>query len=443
MTATSSSASVPIADDELDDLFVSLSEFDCLILAVSGGADSMALMHLAARWLARKRDGRPEMLVVTIDHGLRPESAREAAWVAQQAKKLGLSHETLTWKGEKPRSGIQEAAREARYRLLDERSRVLAGGRRCAVVTAHHREDQAETFLMRLARGSGLDGLCGMPRARALRRREGGPGILRPLLGVPKSRLLATLTAHGVSWIEDPSNERTEFERVRIRRALSELEKLGVTAERISESVSRLQRAREALESAVADFERGVGLEINRGAYACFDRKSFLMGPLELRVRLMARLLEAFGGQAALPRLSKIEALVAKIEVAGWRGSTLGGCVVARQRGEIRVLREPGRAGLPEVSLAPGERAIWDRRFVVWLSPRQGQPVAVRALGAKAYARLASLIRRDRGLPARAAATLPAFFRGEALIAVPQLAWGLEASKEADVEAMCTSEFIW
>ena len=442
MTQRPSSASRPIADEELEGLFAPLSRAESLILAVSGGPDSMALMHLVARWLARGHDARPHVLVVTIDHGLRPASSREAAWVAQEARKLGLPHETLSWQGEKPRSGIQEAAREARYSLLAERGLRLADGRRCAVVTAHHLDDQAETFLMRLARGSGLDGLCGMPQARPLRR-EPGHQIVRPLLGIPKSRLLATLEARGLGWIEDPSNEEPAFERVRVRRALAELGKLGITAERISESMSRLQRARAALESAGAGFEQAVGLDIGHGALARFDREAFQAGPPELRVRLMARLLAAFGGQAAPPRLAKVEGLVARVERGNWKGSTLGGCVVARHGGEIRVLREPGRAGLPETSLEPGTRAIWDNRFVVRLSARQGLPVAVRALGAKDYARLAPVVGRQPGLPARAAATLPAFCRAGTLIAVPQLPWPLDATKAAGDQAICTSEFIW
>jgi tRNA(Ile)-lysidine synthase len=439
----SSSASGPIADDELDELLAPLLGVESLILAVSGGADSMALMHLLARWLRRGRECRPEVLVATVDHGLRPGSAQEAAWVARQASKLGLRHETLTWQGGKPASGIQEAAREARYRLLAERSLLSAAGRRCAVVTAHHLDDQAETFLMRLARGSGLDGLCGMPHARVLAASRSGPVLLRPLLGVAKSRLVATLEAHGVEWIEDPSNEAAEFERVRIRKAMAELERLGITAERIAESVSRLQRARQAIESALAHFEATVGLDVGCGALARFDREACLAGPLELRVRLLARLVEAFGGQAETPRLAKIEALSARLERPEWKGSTLGGCFIARHSGELRVMREAGRAGLPELELEPGERAVWDRRFVVSLGPRQGQTVVVRALGLKGHAGLASRGGSAPGLPARAAATLPAFWRGEELVAVPGLDWPLDAAGAKADRAACRSEFIW
>jgi tRNA(Ile)-lysidine synthase len=443
MKQGSASGSGPIADAELGDLLAPLEDASSLVLAVSGGPDSMALMHLVACWLLRRAHPKPDVLVATVDHGLRAESAQEARWVARQAKKAGLRHETLVWGGEKPRSGVQEAAREARYRLLCERCLRLAEGRGGAVVTAHHLDDQAETFLMRLARGSGLDGLSGMVAARPFE--PGAPSlrILRPLLGVPKARLLATLEAHGLGWIEDPSNQRTEFERVRIRKAMLELERLGITAERISESVGRLQRVREALDQAAAGFGRSAGLDVNGGAYASFDLQAFLCGPIELRVRMLARLLRAFGGQAEPPRLTKIEALAQRIASTGWKSSTLGGCVIARHGQEIRVMREPGRAGLPQITLAPGERAVWDRRFVVHLSSRQEGPVEVRALGPEGHSALAAMIGGNAGLPVRAAATLPAFVRAGTVIAVPQLRWPIDAAKVAGEAMVCTSDFIW
>ena len=443
MKESSASGSGPIADEELAGLLASLNDFQSLILAVSGGSDSMALMHLVARWLSRRAGLKPDVLVATVDHGLRAESAQEARWVAGQAKKAGLRHETLVWAGEKPRSGVQEAARDARYRLLCERSLAFSGGQGGAVVTAHHLDDQAETFLMRLARGSGLDGLCGMAVARAFEAGAVSPSILRPLLGVPKARLLATLRAHGLGWIEDPSNERTEFERVRIRKALAELDKVGITATRVSESMARLQRAREALDRAATGLGQSAGLEVNGGAFASFDLQAFLSGPAELRVRVLARLVGAFGGQAEAPRLAKIETLVGRIAGTGWKSSTLGGCVIARHRQEIRVMREPGRAGLPQITLVPGERAVWDRRFAVWLSSRQEEPVGVRALGLTGYARLASVIGRNVRFPARAAATLPAFIRAGTVIAVPQLGWPLDTAKAAGKAGIYTSDFIW
>ena len=212
-------AAVPIADGELASLFAPLASFDLLILAVSGGADSVALMHLIARWSAKAAKPRPRIVVATVDHGLRAESREEAKWVGAQARKLGFTHELLAWEGAKPQTGIQDAARGARYGLLAELAwRLSAGEVRTAIVTAHTEDDQAETFLMRLARGSGLDGLTGMSAARLLGRGD-NIELVRPLLGVAGARLRATLEAKGLSWLEDPSNDSDRFERVRVRKA--------------------------------------------------------------------------------------------------------------------------------------------------------------------------------------------------------------------------------
>ena len=144
--------------------------FPTVILAVSGGADSMAMLYLAARWAKRQPEEGGKLVVATVDHGLRSESRREAQWVGEQARAMGLAHEILAWEGSKPSTGVQDAAREARYRLLSELAQRYRPSGSVAVVTAHTEDDQAETFLMRLARGSGLDGLAAMsasPPARS------------------------------------------------------------------------------------------------------------------------------------------------------------------------------------------------------------------------------------------------------------------------------------
>jgi tRNA(Ile)-lysidine synthetase, N-terminal domain len=246
----------PIRDEELAALFANTLTYPAA-LAVSGGADSVALMHLVRRWMRRAEvpsklpDGRDSVVVVTVDHGLRPQSAEDARRVTEQARRLGYRAATLKWEGEKPRTGIQEAARSERYRLLQSFVVEEAGEPR-SLVTAHHQDDQAETLLMRLARGSGIDGLAGMrPRSEAH-----GLVVVRPLLGMPKARLLVTLEAAGETWIEDPSNESEKFERVRWRNAQPALAALGLTSESVALSARRLARARDALERAADEFGR-------------------------------------------------------------------------------------------------------------------------------------------------------------------------------------------
>lgn len=154
----------PVSPSEAARLFADLRKTDVIALAVSGGPDSTALMLLAARWRAARKSG-PTLLVVTVDHGLRPEAKAEAADVAKLARKLGLSHRTLRWTGKKPKTGLQQAARATRYRLLAEAAREAGAG---AVLTAHTLDDQAETVLIRMSRGSGLTGLAGMARVSSL-----------------------------------------------------------------------------------------------------------------------------------------------------------------------------------------------------------------------------------------------------------------------------------
>jgi tRNA(Ile)-lysidine synthase len=436
------SAPEPIADSELEALFAPLTQFAVLVLAVSGGADSVAMMHLVARWSERHPDASRKLLVATVDHGLRPESRREAQWVADAARSIGLAHELLAWEGPKPSTGLQDAARTARYRLLADLAWRCAESRPAAIVTAHTEDDQAETVLMRLARGSGLDGLTGMSASRIV-----GPKancqLLRPLLRVAGARLEATLEKSKLGWIEDPSNECDRFERVRLRKAHSLLATLGLTNDKIALSARRLERARAALEAATGALQTAAGLDVHGGMFASLDARVLQGAAWDLRVRLMARLISAFGGQDAPARLAKLESLVARSSKATFEAATLGGCIVTRQADEICVFREPGRAGLPEIALAPGGVAVWDRRFRVEAAPELGAPVVVRALGGPNFAELRQQGKTQPLPPARAAATLPSFWQDGVLLAVPQLCAGHIGPAASAKGRHCSAEFLW
>lgn len=416
-----------IPDGETAGLLDCLLPYDHILLAVSGGPDSMALMHLVARWMRlRLRAGErvPSVTVATIDHQLRPEAGAEAHWVAEQAAHLCFPHLVRVWEGERPPTGVQAAARAARYRLLTE---LAAAKPSSAVATGHTADDQAETMLMRLKRGSGLDGLAGMAKCREL-----GPGVdlVRPLLGVPKRRLLATLEAAQLPWLSDPSNERTDFERVRVRRAMTFLEDVGFSPEAFSLSAGRLARARAALEHVTAEFcERKV--DLHEGLYASLARADFAGLPEEVRVRVLGRLLAAFGGKAPRARLVEVEGLVARLGGQTKIATTLGGAAVSAGERLMRIYREIGRAGLETVELRPGERAIWDDRFLVHAGEDAEfralgveAPLRVQALSTKGYATLEAQGCVPAGLPARALATIPAFWSGQALVSVPLLGYG-------------------
>jgi tRNA(Ile)-lysidine synthase len=424
-------AAEPVRDEELDALFAPLASFPIAVLAVSGGADSIALMHLVSRWAQRSAQP-PRLVVATVDHGLRPASRAEAEWVAGQAGALGLAHTILTWAGSKPATGIQDAARAARYGLLAEFARKAAAAQPVAIVTAHTEDDQAETLLMRLARGSGLDGLAAMSEQRIL---DEGVVLVRPLLAVAGARLRITLTVAQHPWIEDPSNDAERFERVRLRKGRTQLAGLGLANDKIALSARRLERARKALDAGSRALAQSARLELHAGAFASFDHAIWLAAPEELRLRLLARLVTSYGGQSQPLRLAQLEALADRLAHPGFEGATLAGAAVALHGPDVRVLREAGRTPLPTLALQAGASAVWDGRFRVHAASDAGADIDVRALGSPAFARLRQQLIMPRELPARAAATLPAFWRGEELIIVPTLAalgavspaWGMAA----------------
>src|SRR3990170_8867283 len=237
----------PIAHSEAEGLLAPLARFPRLALAVSGGPDSLALMQLVARWRDACGAG-PELSVLTVDHGLRPGSREEAELVKRIASERGLRHAILTWVvGENRFASLQARARTARYDLM---AGYCHAHDIPALVTAHHLDDQAETFLMRLKRGSGLDGLAAIPEKGAW----AGIAILRPLLDVPKARLVAPLDAAGIAFVFDPSNLDLRFERVRMRGSADALASLGLTPEASASALPRIRRAREALDHAAQDF---------------------------------------------------------------------------------------------------------------------------------------------------------------------------------------------
>lgn len=426
-SSSSRADDAPVQDDELDALLAPLAAFRTLVLAVSGGADSTALMLLVQRW-AERRAGAPMLIVATVDHGLREESLAEAGWVAQQAHMLGLEAVVLTWQGEKPQAAIQDAARAARYRLLTEFART-AGPGPAAIVTAHTEDDQAETLLMRLARGSGIDGLAAMPERRRADDAAPEVALVRPLLGVSGARLRATLREAGRAWIEDPSNDAERFERVRVRKARPLLTGLGFSNEKLALSARRLARARAALDAAVDTLQCDTRLDVHAGAFASFDHAVWREAPEELRLRLLGRLISSFGGQEEPVRLAQLEALAERMTDVAFEGATLAGCVISHRGTIVYIERELGRGQLPTLVLEPGGAAVWDHRYRVALARESPLPVEVRALGRQAYAELRRQLAPEPLIPASAAATLPAFWHGEELLCVPPLADLVPAEK--------------
>ena len=333
----------PVSVGELGSLFNFLDQYPFLILAVSGGPDSTALMVLAARWRKALKRG-PALMAVTIDHGLRPEAKKEALAVKQLARSLRIEHRTLRWTGPKPKTGIQEAARAARYRLLAGLSRKVGGA---PVLTGHTLDDQAETVLFRMMRGSGVSGLVGIKAGNLMPGYENDRiELLRPLLNLPKSRLVATLKAARIGYADDPSNQDPRFARPRLRRLMPLLAAEGLTAERLGRMAWRVGRAEIALyETLQATLQRlAPGPWPDKGPVK-FDADEFDSLPEEMALRMLERVINWVGNEGPV-ELGKLEAL--HDELAASSGGarfrrTLAGAIVTRSKDRLTVERAPAR----------------------------------------------------------------------------------------------------
>lgn len=257
---------------------------------------------------------------------MRTGSGSEAEQTADWARSLGFEAQLLCWNGPKPKTGIEEKARAVRYRLMGQ---WCADNGVPALFVAHTRDDQAETFLLRLGRGSGVDGLSSMRwRGPLPLPGFGSVELLRPLLDFGRAELRGYARAAGASWLEDPMNEDLQFARVRIRKALPILEAAGLSIERIAEAARHLARARDALEHATDAFLNEHARFSKDGAL--LDGAALLKLPRETGLRALSAALMRVGGTAYRPRFERLEALFDSIKKSEFRGRTLLDCRVGR-----------------------------------------------------------------------------------------------------------------
>lgn len=395
-----------------DRLFASFAGRKGVVFAVSGGVDSTALMVLASRWSAPV-----PKLIVTVDHGLRSEAGAEARLVAAQAERLGLTCRIVEIRGLEAGGNVQERARNARYGTLV--NAALAVG--CdTIVTAHHREDQAETFLIRLKRGSGVYGLSAMTGETAI----GGVSLSRPLLDVPRQALADLVAQSGLAVSDDPSNRDESFDRVKMRRLMPELEAVGLGAGRLAGMARSMRRAADALDHYATDLIRS-RFSVGRGGVIDGPADAFHGVPDEVALRAFARLVTAAAGQDRVPRFDRLEAAFAEISVDGAQcRRTLHGAVIEAKDGVLRLGREWGRAGLPEFGIAGGGTAIWDGRFVI-TAPYLPDTMRIAPLGSAPVRLVAG------HLPRMFLRAMPGLFSAERLIAVPA---GVRAQDRSDGE---------
>jgi tRNA(Ile)-lysidine synthase len=325
----------------IDAILAPLADAPAVLLAVSGGPDSTALLVMAGNW-ARRR-GHPRIEAATVDHGLRAEGVDEAAAVGDLCLELGVPHRTLLWRGDKPKTRLQERAREARYALLGDHARAIGVE---FVVTAHHLDDQAETVLFRLLRGSGVSGLAGM----AARTTRDGLTLLRPLLSLAKTDLVAYCEAEGVAFARDPSNENPRYARTRMRAVLETLAAEGFDA---APALARLARRAAQVEDALARQTAEAEARLRLIETGGCDAARLLAEPTEIVQRLLTSTIARIGRrEASRVGLEKIEALVAGLRQANegcerFSANVAGAWVRSDGNGAVRVEREPprGRAG--------------------------------------------------------------------------------------------------
>lgn len=386
-----------------------------IAVAVSGGADSMALALLSMDWAKKQRIA---LLPLIVDHRLRPESTEEARHVAGLLRAAGLTPKILTWSAKaKPAANRQAAAREARYALL---TQACAKNGIRHLLLAHHRDDLAETLLLRALRGSGVDGLAAMsPRTT-----RDGLILLRPLLDIPKARLVATLRKRKQDWVEDPSNENLSFQRVRVRAALDLLggNDAALRAElvqHLAQTAKNFARTRALLDAAAYDLLHGA-VQLTPAGCAWLDPAMLAGAEDELALRAMVRLLGAIGGVAVPPRLDGLQRLLAALRRGITRPLTLHRCLLAPVKGEARLLVCREARYLP--SAQPLANMLWDGRFrIAAAKPVRGVHIA--PLGKERppgdLAPAAELV------PKVAWPALPALRRADGrLLAVPGLGWG-------------------
>jgi tRNA(Ile)-lysidine synthase len=378
-------------------------------VAVSGGSDSMALLHLAVQWA---RSLGIQVFAATVDHGLRPEAADEAAHVAKVAAGLGVAHETLKWDGWTGVGNLQAAARTARYHLL---SNWSARHDLDYILLGHTMDDQAETILMSLARGSGVDGLSGMAESTKL-------SFFRPLLGMRRQALCEFLAEGGIDWIDDPSNDDDQFDRVKARQMMPHLAKLGLTMDRLVATAAHMERARISLSQAATDYAKTY--VISEGPDLLMPLHALQLDSSDTEGRVLSA---AIGWISGAPYRPRYKALCdAASAVLAGQTRTLHGVKLVPEGDYVRLFREFSACEGPVFDIGSDQEVVWDTRWrVSYENPvlpfdetsfDWPTKLTIRALG-DAVSEVKTW--RQSGLLRASLIATPAIFDGDRLISAP------------------------
>jgi len=387
-----------------------------IAVAVSGGSDSMAALLLTREWAEKSG---VSILALTVDHGLRAEAAEEARTVKQWTQALSIEHHILKWQGPYPQNGIQQAARDARYQLLLEECERLGAS---ALILGHQQEDQLETFLMRLSKGSSLQGLGVMKPVR----QQKGIFLLRPFLKISRKELRGYLRQKKQAWIDDPSNINPDFTRTRLGAVLKQLTDLpGADMAALEKSVFRLQRADQALHEATQEF-LGKAVTLSPLGYATVCVENLLSVSDEIAIRALQQMFLYARPGAKRPMLSQLEDIHLRLKETKTIATTAFNCQLLVRKGRLYICAEKGRGGFPKSVWVEDACIMWDKRFLITdhelgkKTDKQRQ-FSVEILGKSGVDQLieAGAFEDDFTLPSVILRNLPGIWFGEELASMP------------------------
>ena len=399
-----------------------------IAIAVSGGVDSMVLMNLAKEsdFLNDKN-----VFILVVDHDLRAESKQEAKFVKNEAKKIGFPTRILKWKGSKPNKRIQEEARNKRYSLLINFCRENNINN---LYLAHHLDDQIETFLFRMFRGSGLQGLTSFSSSYE----RNGLTLIRPLIDTPKSELISYARRKKINWVEDPSNENQKYDRVKLRKVLPLIYKEGFDKKVFLKSVKKLRLANQALDQITKEFVLQYVI-INKNISVFIKKELFLTAPEDVQLRVLQNTIRIFSGERYYsPNYLKI------LNLMNWArndndisAKTLGGTIFRKRKGGLILYKEVKKLNdIKPIKLSKSKYKAWDNRFLIKINKSvKGEISYLGNEGVKILKSKKILGKKGfNGIPLTALYSIPAMWDGKRLISAPFFDYSVDNSVNLKVK---------
>tara|TARA_B100001063_G_scaffold85235_1_gene79370 strand:+ start:33 stop:1061 length:1029 start_codon:yes stop_codon:yes gene_type:complete len=302
---------------------------DNFAVAVSGGPDSLALAFLAKIYSVKWRLN-PKFLIV--DHRLRPESTREAAKVKKLLKKISVNSEILTWEGKKPSKNIQSIARNKRYELLFSHCNKFKINN---ILLGHHQNDLFENFFIRMLRGSGLNGLISLDKKTKIANKT----LLRPLLDQKKENLIFISKKVFNFYVQDPTNQDEKFQRIRVRKLISELEKNGLNEKKFSKTLSNLKNSNTLVKFYVSEnLKKNTFFSVKNCQLIL--NKSFFLKPHEVVFRSLSESIKLIGKRYYSVRGKKLDKIIKDLENNHLSKATLGGCIIKKVNQTVIITKE-------------------------------------------------------------------------------------------------------